>query len=69
MDITIVGLDLAKNDFQVHGINTAGDVVARRRLRRSRVHTFFAGLEPLPDWHGGLWHGSFLGTGTDGAWS
>jgi len=46
MDITIVGLDLAKNIFQVHGINSAGDVIVRRRLRRTQVPTFFAGLKP-----------------------
>ena len=31
MDITTIGLDLAKNVFQVHGINAAGDVIVRRR--------------------------------------
>ncbi len=46
MDITTVGLDLAKNVFQVHGINAAGDVIVRRRLRRGRVCGFFAGLAP-----------------------
>jgi len=46
MDITIVGLDLAKNVFQVHGINSAGDIIVRRRLRRARVCGFFAGLAP-----------------------
>jgi transposase len=46
MDISIVGLDLAKNVFQVHGINAAGDVVVRRRLRRKQVCDFFAGLAP-----------------------
>ena len=44
MDITIVGLDLAKNVFQVHGINAAGDVIVRRRLRRAQICGFFAGL-------------------------
>jgi len=37
MDITIVGLDLAKNVFQVHGINATGDVIVRRRLRRAQI--------------------------------
>ena len=46
MNITTVGLDLAKNVFQVHGINAAGEVVVRRRLRRSQVCAFFADLEP-----------------------
>ncbi len=46
MKITTVGLDLAKNIFQVHGIDTAGEVIVRRRLRRSQVFAFFADLEP-----------------------
>jgi transposase len=44
MNITTVGLDLAKNVFQVHGINAAGDVIVRRRLRRSQVREFFASI-------------------------
>jgi len=46
MKITTVGLDLAKNVFQVHGINAAGDIIVRRRLRRTRVREFFADLKP-----------------------
>src|ERR1700683_310032 len=45
-DITTVGLDLAKNVFQVHAIDQAGDVVVRKQLRRRQVHAFFAGLSP-----------------------
>ncbi len=46
MKITTIGLDLAKNVFQVHGIDAKGKVVVRRRLRRAKVREFFAGLEP-----------------------
>ncbi|MEM6900992.1 MAG: IS110 family transposase, partial [Pseudomonadota bacterium] len=35
--ITVIGLDLAKSVFQVHGINAEGEVVVRRKLSRSRV--------------------------------
>ncbi|HUT50767.1 MAG TPA: IS110 family transposase, partial [Alphaproteobacteria bacterium] len=34
MKITTVGLDLAKNVFQVHAIDEAGEVIVRRALRR-----------------------------------
>ena len=34
--LSVVGLDLAKNVFQVHGINTDGEVVVRKQLRRSK---------------------------------
>ena len=36
MEITTVGLDLAKNVFQVHAIGNTGEVVVRRALRRTQ---------------------------------
>ena len=45
-DITTIGLDLAKNVFQVHGVDEAGNVVMRKRLRRGQVLAFFAGIPP-----------------------
>lgn len=46
MEITTIGLDLAKHVFQVHGIAADGSVVLKKRLRRGQMHTFFAGLKP-----------------------
>ncbi len=46
MKISTVGLDLAKNVFQVHGIDDAGEVMVRRSLRRRQVMPFFGKLEP-----------------------
>ncbi len=45
MEATTIGLDLAKNVFQVNGVDDEGTVVIRRQLRRSRVLPFF---EKLP---------------------
>ena len=47
MQITTIGLDIAKNVFQVHGIDAAEKVVVRKQLRRSKVIAFF---EALPPW-------------------
>ena len=44
MEITTIGLDLAKNVFQVHGFDGAGTVVVRTALRRAQVLPFFAKL-------------------------
>lgn len=44
MEISTIGLDLAKSIFQVHAINETGDVVVRKALRRSQVLPFFAKL-------------------------
>lgn len=46
MQITTVGLDLAKNVFQVHGANAHGKAVLRKQLRREQVAAFFANLPP-----------------------
>ena len=37
MQITTIGLDIAKNVFQVHGIDAAEKVVIRKQLRRGQV--------------------------------
>ncbi len=44
--IATVGIDLAKNVFQIHGVDAAGSVVVRRKLRRGQVLAFVAHLEP-----------------------
>src|SRR5271166_1349804 len=44
--VTRVGLDLAKNVFQVHGVDAKGEVVIRRKLRRNALPQFFAKLAP-----------------------
>lgn len=46
MQITTIGLDLAKNLFQVHAVDGDGQVVLRRRLARAEVVPFFARLAP-----------------------
>src|SRR5271167_5035612 len=45
MQITTIGLDLAKHWFQVHGVDANGHIVARRRLWRSGVIAYFRSLE------------------------
>jgi transposase len=46
MNITTVGIDLAKLLFQVHGTDARGKVTMRKQLKRSQVVTFFAQLAP-----------------------
>src|SRR6266849_10261446 len=45
-EISMIGLDLAKNVFQVHGVGASGEVVLRRQLRRGAVERFFAQMPP-----------------------
>jgi transposase len=46
MKTIMIGLDLAKSVFQVHGVDGAGQVVIRRQLKRGQMDPFFAKLEP-----------------------
>jgi transposase len=57
-NLAVIGLDIAKNVFQVHGADIDGRCVLRRRLRRSEVFMFFArlpkaliGIEACPGGH------------------
>ncbi len=46
MHITTIGIDLAKNVFQVHGANEHGKPVLRKQLKRDQVVVFFSNLSP-----------------------
>ena len=44
--VTAVGLDIAKHVFQAHGVDKAGRVAFKPKLRRHEVEKFFGNLEP-----------------------
>ena len=44
MQITTIGLDIAKSVFQVHGVDRHGKTVLRKRLTRAKMLAFFANL-------------------------
>ena len=46
MDITTLGIDLAKSVFQLHGVDADGAVVLQKKLRRGAVLNFLSKLEP-----------------------
>jgi transposase len=46
MKITTVGIDLAKNVFQVHAIDERGKVLVKKQLRRDQMAVFFTNLAP-----------------------
>ena len=46
MQVSTIGLDIAKNVFQVHGVDEEGKVVITRQLRRGQVIVFFKKLAP-----------------------
>lgn len=46
MHIKTIGLDLAKNVLQVHGVDDAGKVVLKKQVRRAQLLPFFAARPP-----------------------
>ena len=46
MKITTIGADLAKNVIQIHGVDSHGNTVVRKQLKRNQVMEFFTKLEP-----------------------
>jgi transposase len=68
MQVMTIGLDLAKNVFQVQGVDARERPVLRKRLSRTKVLAFFAQLPPCKGWRrarertGG--HGSWSSSGT-----
>ena len=46
MQVSTIGIDLAKNVFQVHGIDAAGKVTITKKLRRTQMLAFFDKLPP-----------------------
>ena len=46
MTIHTLGVDIAKNVFQLHGVNAAGRVVLRRRVMRDSLLKVMAQIEP-----------------------
>ncbi len=42
--ITVLGIDLAKQSFQLHGVNAGGEVVLKKKLNRKQLSAFMANL-------------------------
>lgn len=61
MDLTI-GLDIAKNFFQVHAIDAAGVVVTKKMLRRSQMHSLLCDDRAQLGRHRGVLFSPLLGS-------
>ncbi len=66
-EVTIIGVDLAKNVFQVHGAAADGSVVFRKKLSRPQFARFMAEQPPCLGGDGGLRQRASLGTGNGAA--
>jgi hypothetical protein len=68
MNITTIGIDLAKNVFQVHGVDERGKGGLKKQLKRAQVLPF---CQPsaVPDRDGSLWKRTLLGQEAQGTWT
>jgi len=64
MQITTIGIDLAKTVFQLHAVDTDAATVVRKRLRRAEMLSFVSGLAPCLNRHGSLRDIALLGART-----
>jgi len=61
MEITTIGIDLAKNVFAVCGADSSGRVLMRRQLRRAQVTQLHACAATLRGGNGGQRRSAVLG--------
>lgn len=46
MNIRTIGIDIAKEVFQIHGVDSQGKVLVKKQIRRHGMLKFFANLQP-----------------------
>ncbi len=46
MAVITIGIDLAKNVLQIHGVDEHGKCKLKKRIKRSQMATFFANMSP-----------------------
>ena len=63
--IKVIGIDLAKNSFHIHGVNQAGYKVMSKKMSRQQIKLFMANL---PCSYGGLWWSPLLGAFVQSIW-
>jgi transposase InsO family protein len=68
-EVRVIGVDIAKSVFQLHGVDAAGATVLKKQLKRSRLLPFFEKLLSLLGRNRSLRHLAFLGARTHEAWS
>jgi transposase len=68
-EVSVVGLDIAKSVFQIHGADRQGRAVLHKRLRRGQICECFAQLKPCVVGIEATQGCGLLGAGSDGTWA
>jgi hypothetical protein len=55
MNIKALGIDIAKNVFELHGVDKNGKVVLKKRVSRDKLPEVISPVTCLFNWHGSLW--------------
>ena len=61
-EVSTIGLDIARNVFQAHGVDASGRVVFRKKIARRKLVEFFATQPFCMVGFGSMWRRSPLGT-------
>ena len=69
MAVRMIGLDIAKHVFQVHGADANGKAVLKKRLRREQVTDFFGSVSRCVVGDGGNQRSALLGSSDRNVWS
>ena len=67
-EVSIIGLDIAKNVFHAHGADASGRALFSRKIGRAKLLEFFAGQPPLHGRAGSLWRSAPLGAASSHGW-
>jgi len=68
MKITTIGLDLAKNIFQIHGVDQHGKTIVRKQFKRAEMSPLLRQSALVPDRHGILRQRTPLGKEAGRLW-
>ncbi len=60
MQVTRIGMDIAKQIFDLHGVDRRGRVVLRQRLKAGAGARIFCPAQAQRGWHGSLRRGALL---------
>ena len=68
-EVKVLAIDLAKQSFQLHGVDESGQSVLRKTLSRNKVSAFVAPVTAVSDRVGGLWGRQSLGESVQRVWA
>ncbi len=61
-NINVLGIDLAKNHFELHGASQSGSCVLKKSLKKTSINELYQGfIRRCHHCNGGVWWGELLG--------